>query len=484
MQGHASFLCQRKRWVGGGGGGKAPTNVRLTAHLHGDGAEHGVVAANARAVFVVRRLGVANVVELGRGGKHASAKPHSVALHVVSDDVHGEGHRLDLAAAQLLALLDAVVDSALHVALQALAKVLEHGGAARQDDVLVETTASVDGAALDSVVHNLRKRGEEVTAVDLGVEEHLRAKEALVADVTDELLLGHRLDDFVLLDPLAGLVVVLLVLLDDVRADVAVLLLHTLGDIERLRGGNVGAFTLTHQLLHKAGNITASDGDVLDGATDDVTLSHRNDVCNTVPGVDDSSSQGALRDLLGSPRGCKGKDCLHSDVKAGDIESLKHDFCGVLTILRRVEWRLGQQEVVVLRLTAQVLEYAMSPKALHVAPIFNLPMLDWVSEGVGLRHGCSLVSDEKVKVLNAFLLCRSLATNIHSCRLLDTILRGDSAGNDVLRLTVACIPHLGVPSSIVNDNRWKPCSAHCGGSNVALPKHLLNSTHTHTHAHK
>lgn len=57
------------------------------------------------------------------------------------------------------------------------------------------------------------------------MEEDLRPQEALVADIDGELLLGDGVDARVLLDPLGAVCVVLVELLHQVRADVAVPLL-------------------------------------------------------------------------------------------------------------------------------------------------------------------------------------------------------------------------------------------------------------------
>ena len=73
--------------------------------------------ADGGAVLLVRGARVAHVVELGRGREHRATKPHGEALHVVRDDVDLDGHGLELASAQPLAVVDALVDHALDVAL-------------------------------------------------------------------------------------------------------------------------------------------------------------------------------------------------------------------------------------------------------------------------------------------------------------------------------------------------------------------------------
>ena len=47
-----------------------------------------IVTANARSVFFVCRLGMANLVELGRRRQHTAAEPDGIALHVVRNHRH------------------------------------------------------------------------------------------------------------------------------------------------------------------------------------------------------------------------------------------------------------------------------------------------------------------------------------------------------------------------------------------------------------
>jgi len=94
-------------------------------------------------------------------------------------------------------------------------------------------------------------------------------------------LLSHRLLALELFDPLGRLLVVLGELLNDIRADIAIAFLDLLSDLHRLIGRNAG-LTLSKKLLHKLGDASAGNGDVLDGRSDDVTLSNRDHVSDTI----------------------------------------------------------------------------------------------------------------------------------------------------------------------------------------------------------
>ena len=90
---------------------------------------------------------------------------------------------------------------------------------------------------------------------------------------------------------------------------------------------------------------------MLNTRADDVALGHGDDVGHAVPGVDDDPGESPVLGLSASPAGCEGEDGLDSDVEAGDVETLEHDLRCVFSVLRSVQWRLGEKEVVVLWLS-------------------------------------------------------------------------------------------------------------------------------------
>ena len=86
---------------------------------------------------------------------------------------------------------------------------------------------------------------------------------------------------------------------------------------------------------------------------------------------------------------------LHCNVETRNVETLKHDLGRVLSVLWCVEWRLSQQEVVVLRLSAEVLEDALLPEPLHEVPVLHNSVTDGVLGGIA--HCCiCLISNVEV----------------------------------------------------------------------------------------
>jgi len=79
---------------------------------------------------------------------------------------------------------------------------------------------------------------------------------------------------------------------------------------------------------------------VIRGRVGNIGTYDRDDVGDTITRVNDGTGQGTLS-LLGGPGGSQGKDGLDGNVQTGNIESLEHNFSGVLTILGRVQGRLS-----------------------------------------------------------------------------------------------------------------------------------------------
>uniref|UniRef100_A0A1I8GGM3 ANK_REP_REGION domain-containing protein n=1 Tax=Macrostomum lignano TaxID=282301 RepID=A0A1I8GGM3_9PLAT len=445
-------VAGQQHQAGGEGQAGVVTSCPLQA-ARGHGAENRVVSADAGSVFHVLFFGVGHRVELVGGGHQGAAEPDSVALLGVRENVHLDWGRL--LAAERLHSLQAAVRCSLDVALQPFAEVFEHAGAAAQHDVLVQAAPVVDGAGLDHVVHGFGQRSLEVRVGKLRVEEDLGGQESLVADIHSERGIVDGVDARVRLNPLGALRVVLVELLRDVRAHVAVALLDGLGGVHaHVRRDAHLAFA--QQLLNEESDVAAGDGDMLNAAADDVAVGHRDDVGDTVAGVYDNPGEGSLALRPGGPAGGQGQHRLHSDVQSRDVERLEHDLGGVLPVLRGVQWWLSQQEVVIFRLGAQVLEDGLLVEALHQVPVVHLAVPDRPLGGVAAGHRQRLVADVEIQIIQAGAEAPGLlGANFGS------LLDADAAGHNELRLAVASVAHLGVAGAVVNDNRWKPACHGC-----------------------
>jgi len=137
------------------------------------------------------------------------------------DDVHFSGLQVHLWVLGLGPLVSCS-DVALDVTLQPPHEVFEHRGTSRKGDVLVQRSSTVNGCTLDARVDHLGQRHSEICRENFGAEEDLGAQKALIAHVNGVRGLCLLDDTLVLCKAVLGVCVELLLLLDEVRAHVAV----------------------------------------------------------------------------------------------------------------------------------------------------------------------------------------------------------------------------------------------------------------------
>ena len=141
---------------------------------------------------------------------------------------------------------------------------------------------------------------------------------------------------------LVRILVVLFKLAHDILADVAVVLLHPACHAHLVLGGHLRHLpALSHQVEHKLRNVAARDGDVLDGAANDVPLRTGDNMRDAVSRVDDGPRERPVVLFAGRPRRREREHGLHGDVEPFDVERFKEDFSGLLPVFGRVERGLG-----------------------------------------------------------------------------------------------------------------------------------------------
>lgn len=135
---------------------------------------------------------------------------------------------------------------------------------------------------MDYGVNHFGKRSQEVGGINFRIEEDLRGQESLIANIDIVfLIMSGQLMVSVALIPthpsshtvfasksskvLVWIGIILLKLLDDILTNIGVVFFNLFGYPKLVLGGNLCAFTpVTQELLHKVGNISASNRDVLD----------------------------------------------------------------------------------------------------------------------------------------------------------------------------------------------------------------------------
>merc|ERR1719217_1558302 len=85
-------------------------------------------------------------------------------------------------------------------------------------------------------------------------------------------------------------------------------------------------------------------------------------------------------DARSATRGVQRKHRLDGDVHGRHVECLEHDLGHALAISLRVEWRLSQKHRVLLWRDTQLVVESVMPDLLHVIPVRDDAVLDWVLE--------------------------------------------------------------------------------------------------------
>ena len=141
---------------------------------------------------------------------------------------------------------------------------------------------------------------------------------------------------------LVRLRIVLPELSDDILADIAEILLDLARHPElilRRNGRHLPSFP--HQIQDKLRDVAAGDGYMLDCASDDVSLRAGDNVCNTIPRVNDGPSQRAIGDSIGAPGRGEGENSLYGNIQPLDVERLEEYLRRLFSILGRVEGRFS-----------------------------------------------------------------------------------------------------------------------------------------------
>merc|ERR1712001_472635 len=254
------------------------------------------------------------------------------------------------------------------------------GGTTGEDVVGVEVLSDINVALHDGVVGGLVDTGGLHT--DEGwLEEGLWASESLVTDGDDltvwELVAllegggrgggGH--------------------LLLEVERDVAKLLLDVSDNLS-LGGGDEAVASLGEDLHEVVGQVSAGEVESHDGVWESVTFVHWDVVGNSITGV--------KHDTGGSAGGVEGEHGLDGDVHGWEVEGLEHDLGHLLSVGLWVEWGLGEEGWALLWGDSELVVVGVVPDLLHIVPVGDDTVLDWVLQGENTSLGLSLVSDVAV----------------------------------------------------------------------------------------
>merc|ERR1719238_1685782 len=245
-----------------------------------------------------------------------------------------------------------------------------HGGATRHDGVGIKILHDgVVGGLMDAAgLH--AKEGR--------LEEGLRGTEPLITNGND-LAIGKFIR---LLKGGGGSSSGHLLL--EVKGNIAELLLDVTDNLT-LSGGGERITTLSEDLHEVVGELTASQVQTEDVMGKSITLIDGNSVGDTITRVHDNTS--------GTTRGIQGEDSLDGNIHGGHVEGLEHDLGHLFTIGLGVKGSFSQEDGLFLRGNAEFIVESVMPDLLHVIPVGDDTMFNWVFEGKDTSLGLGFISN-------------------------------------------------------------------------------------------
>merc|ERR1712156_1050068 len=108
-------------------------------------------------------------------------------------------------------------------------------------------------------------------------------------------------------------------------------------------------------------------------------------VGDTITGVHDHTG--------GTTGGIEGEDGLDGNIHGGHVEGLKHDLGHLLTVSLGVEGSLSEEDGLFLRGDTELVVEGVVPDLLHVIPVGDDSVLNWVLEGKDTSLGLGLISN-------------------------------------------------------------------------------------------
>merc|ERR1712020_337128 len=198
------------------------------------------------------------------------------------------------------------------------------------------------------------------------LEEGLRGTEPLIAN-GDDLAIGKLIG---LLQGGGGSSSGHLLL--KVEGNIAQLLLDVPDNLPLCSGGE-GVASLCEDLHQVISEVTAGEVKPEDSVGKSVAFVDGNGVGDAVARVKHNTG--------GTTGGVQGEHSLDGDIHGGGVEGLKHDLGHLLPVGLGVERGLSEEDGVLLRGNAELIVEGVVPDLLHVVPVGDDSVLNWVLQG-------------------------------------------------------------------------------------------------------
>merc|ERR1719361_2303487 len=252
-----------------------------------------------------------------------------------------------------------------------------HGGATRHDSVGVQVLTDVNITLHDGVVGGLMDTAG-FHSQECGLEEGLRGTESLIAN-GDNLTVGKLIG---LLQGGGGSSSSHFLL--KVKGNIAKLFLDVTDNLTFSSGGE-RVTSLSKDLHEVVGELTASQVQTENSMGKSITFIDGNSVGDTITRVHDNS--------CGTARCIQGENSLNGNIHGGHVESLEHDLGHLLTIGLGIEGSFSQEDGLFLRSNTEFIVEGMMPDLLHVIPVGDDTMFNWVFKGKDTSLGLGFISN-------------------------------------------------------------------------------------------
>merc|ERR1712236_174985 len=95
----------------------------------------------------------------------------------------------------------------------------------------------------------------------------------------------------------------------------------------------------------------------------------------------------------GTSRGIEGEDSLDGNIHGRHVEGLEHNLGHLLTVSLGVKRSLSQEDGLFLRGNTELIIEGVMPDLLHIIPVGDDSMFNWVLEGKDTSLGLSFISN-------------------------------------------------------------------------------------------
>ena len=316
---------------------------------------------NGGSALIVLLLGDPHLLEGGKGGQDGSSDPYRVLSLRGSNDLD-----LDGGGSQGSDLL-----------LHSVSNTRVHGGTSRHDGVGVQVLTDINVTLHDGVVGGLMNAAG-LHSKERRLEEGLRAPESLITD-GDDLTIGKLIG---LLKGGGGSSSRHLLL--KVKGNIAELFLDV-SDNFPLSSSGEGVSSLSQDLHEVVGQFTTSQIQTKDSMGESITFIDGNSVGNTISRVHDNTS--------GTSRSIEREDSLDSYIHGRHVEGLKHDLSHLLSVGFGVQGSLSQEDGLLLRGNTELIVEGVMPDLLHIIPVGDDSVLNWVLQGEDTSLALGFISN-------------------------------------------------------------------------------------------